>query len=121
MTMGKSKKRNKKLLRQLVRALKGHDRPVTMKGRKIVARCPFHKEFTPSFHVFVPNGSYYCFGCHVQGGLFKHGAGEVIEKIRKADPQVYGQLDPGLTSKNYQSPRRRQKGEEWWQRSLKSK
>lgn len=30
--------------------------------------CPFHSEKTPSCH-FYPNGSFYCFGCHVGGDV----------------------------------------------------
>lgn len=32
--------------------------------------CPFHAEKTPSFHVHVDRGFYYCFGCHAKGDLF---------------------------------------------------
>ena len=33
--------------------------------------CPFHSEKTPSFHVYKDTQSYYCFGCHAGGNLFK--------------------------------------------------
>ena len=32
--------------------------------------CPFHSEKTPSFHVHVGRGFYYCFGCGAKGDLF---------------------------------------------------
>ncbi len=32
--------------------------------------CPFHTEKTPSFHVQVDRGFYYCFGCHAKGDVF---------------------------------------------------
>ncbi|MEJ2357752.1 MAG: DNA primase [Deinococcales bacterium] len=32
--------------------------------------CPFHSEKTPSFHVHLDRGFYYCFGCHAKGDLF---------------------------------------------------
>ena len=32
--------------------------------------CPFHSERTPSFHVHVGRGFYYCFGCGAKGDLF---------------------------------------------------
>ncbi len=32
--------------------------------------CPFHAEKTPSFHVHVGRGFYYCFGCGAKGDLF---------------------------------------------------
>lgn len=32
--------------------------------------CPFHSEKTPSFHVHVERGFYYCFGCQAKGDVF---------------------------------------------------
>ncbi len=32
--------------------------------------CPFHNEKTPSFHVHVDKGFYYCFGCGAKGDVF---------------------------------------------------
>jgi len=32
--------------------------------------CPFHTERTPSFHVNVERGFYYCFGCGAKGDVF---------------------------------------------------
>ncbi|MBW7915179.1 MAG: DNA primase [Trueperaceae bacterium] len=32
--------------------------------------CPFHSEKTPSFHVHVDRGYFYCFGCHAKGDVF---------------------------------------------------
>lgn len=32
--------------------------------------CPFHEEKTPSFHVHVDKGFYYCFGCRASGDIF---------------------------------------------------
>lgn len=31
------------------------------------ARCPFHEEKTPSFHVDESAGRFHCFGCGAQG------------------------------------------------------
>ncbi|MEK7109242.1 MAG: DNA primase [Patescibacteria group bacterium] len=45
---------------------------VTLKraGRSYSARCPFHKERTPSFHVSPERGTYICFGCGEKGDVF---------------------------------------------------
>ncbi len=32
--------------------------------------CPFHTEKTPSFHVLVDRGFFYCFGCQAKGDVF---------------------------------------------------
>ena len=38
-------------------------------GARLVGRCPFHEERTPSFSVNPSQGLYYCFGCHKGGDL----------------------------------------------------
>src|SRR5438067_10305611 len=38
-------------------------------GARLVGRCPFHDERTPSFSVNPGEGLYYCFGCHKGGDL----------------------------------------------------
>jgi DNA primase len=38
-------------------------------GVRLVGRCPFHEERTPSFSVNPGQGLYYCFGCHRGGDL----------------------------------------------------
>lgn len=40
-------------------------------GNGYVGLCPFHGEKSPSFHVHVAKGFYYCFGCHVHGDIFR--------------------------------------------------
>jgi DNA primase len=34
--------------------------------------CPFHAERTPSFHVHVERGFFYCFGCGAKGDVFDY-------------------------------------------------
>lgn len=44
---------------------------VTLKraGSNMVGLCPFHSEKSPSFTVFLGNGSFYCFGCGAGGNV----------------------------------------------------
>ncbi len=39
-------------------------------GRSYTAKCPFHSERTPSFHVSPERGTYMCFGCGEKGDVF---------------------------------------------------
>jgi DNA primase len=38
-------------------------------GGRLVGRCPFHEERTPSFSVNPAQGLFYCFGCHKGGDM----------------------------------------------------
>ena len=38
-------------------------------GARLVGRCPFHEERTPSFSVNPSLGLYHCFGCHKGGDV----------------------------------------------------
>jgi DNA primase len=44
--------------------------PLRRSGNSMVARCPFHQEKTPSFHVSRDRGLFYCFGCKAAGDVF---------------------------------------------------
>jgi len=39
------------------------------RGNSFVARCPFHKEKTPSFSINDEKGLFYCFGCGTGGNI----------------------------------------------------
>ncbi|MEI7720118.1 MAG: DNA primase [bacterium] len=49
-------------------------------GRNFVARCPFHNERTPSFHISPERGTYICFGCGEKGDVFSF-----VQKIEGID------------------------------------
>ena len=49
-------------------------------GRNFTARCPFHNERTPSFHVSPERGTYMCFGCGEKGDVFAF-----VQKIEGID------------------------------------
>lgn len=38
-------------------------------GSRLIGRCPFHDEKTPSFFVFPDQQRYYCFGCQASGDV----------------------------------------------------
>lgn len=54
--------------------------PLKRAGKNYVARCPFHKEKTPSFHVSPERGTYMCFGCGERGDIFSF-----VQKMEGSD------------------------------------
>ena len=46
------------------RLVGGHPR---RSGRNLMCLCPFHEERTPSFHIYVEQNTYHCFGCGANG------------------------------------------------------
>ncbi|MBR2842048.1 MAG: DNA primase [Lachnospiraceae bacterium] len=44
--------------------------PLTQKGRRYWACCPFHQEKTASFSIDSEKQMYYCFGCKASGNVF---------------------------------------------------
>ncbi len=49
-------------------------------GANFKARCPFHNEKTPSFHVSPSRNAYYCFGCQASGDIFSF-----VQEFEKLD------------------------------------
>lgn len=71
-------------------------------GRTFTARCPFHKEKTPSFHVSPERGTYMCFGCGERGDVFSF-----VQKMESIDfPQALKQLAEraGVVLRQYKGP-----------------
>ncbi|MDR1426004.1 MAG: DNA primase [Rickettsiales bacterium] len=54
----------------LISDIIGRSVRLIQRGKYKIARCPFHDEKTPSFHVNDERGSYHCFGCGVHGDVF---------------------------------------------------
>jgi len=72
-------------------------------GRTFTARCPFHKEKTPSFHVSPERGTYMCFGCGERGDVFSF-----VQKMESIDfPTALKQLAEraGVVLKQYTGPK----------------
>ncbi len=38
-------------------------------GRRLVGRCPFHRDHDPSFVVYPETASWFCYGCHAGGDV----------------------------------------------------
>ena len=43
--------------------------PLSRAGARLIGRCPFHDEKTPSFSVNAVDKLYYCFECHKGGDM----------------------------------------------------
>lgn len=54
--------------------------PLKRSGQSFKARCPFHEEKTPSFHVQPARQTFHCFGCGEKGGVF-----DFIMKIERVE------------------------------------
>lgn len=49
-------------------------------GKNFTARCPFHNEKTPSFHISPERGAFHCFGCGMGGDIFTF-----VQEIERVD------------------------------------
>ena len=49
-------------------------------GTRLLGKCPFHEERTPSFFIFTNNNTFHCFGCQENGDVI-----DFIRKTRKLD------------------------------------
>lgn len=60
---------------------------LSLQGDIFMARCPFHKENTPSFAVNAKRQIFHCFGCHAGGDVFafvqKYENLTFVEAVRK--------------------------------------
>ena len=54
--------------------------PLTRKGTRYVACCPFHNEKTPSFTINLQTNTFICFGCKESGDIYTF-----IQKIKNVD------------------------------------
>lgn len=55
----------------------GHGVALRPSGGRLVGRCPFHDDRSPSLVVYAETRSFYCFGCGAQG--------DVIDFVRRAE------------------------------------
>lgn len=44
-----------------------YDGDLRVNGQRLIGRCPFHNERTPSFTIFREDNHFYCFGCNKTG------------------------------------------------------
>jgi len=45
------------------------NQPLRQSGRNLIGLCPFHKEKTPSFFIYLNTNSFYCHGCQKGGNV----------------------------------------------------
>ncbi|CAK0742235.1 DNA primase [Azospirillaceae bacterium] len=75
-------------------------------GDDLFAPCPFHLEKTASFSVNDAKGFFYCFGCHVQGDVFKWfqlteklSFLQAVERVRQEAGQFVARSQPAGDSR----------------------
>tara|TARA_Y100000310_G_scaffold230871_1_gene233421 strand:- start:855 stop:1547 length:693 start_codon:yes stop_codon:yes gene_type:complete len=65
-----------------------YDDKLIRTGKKAKGKCPFHKEKTPSFVIYLDQNSFYCYGCHAGGSVIDF----LIRKEDKTFLQVVKEL-----------------------------
>ncbi|HEV2236350.1 MAG TPA: CHC2 zinc finger domain-containing protein, partial [Ktedonobacterales bacterium] len=57
--------------------IRGRGVSLSASGERLIGRCPFHEDGSPSFTVYLTSQTYYCFGCGATG--------DVITFVRQID------------------------------------
>jgi DNA primase len=73
-------------------------------GANWSALCPFHKEKSGSFYLYPGTASYYCFGCHEHGDVFKFVMKMDVLSFPEAVRAVATKMGIALPKREFSSP-----------------